>query len=101
MLAINALHSSSPKNFAIGPFKPSSSTFKPCKTFCTVTASKFMLMHQCLYENNLLAAPFTLIAFTCPPFSTATVNTLNPQSFANAETSISSIPKRVSGLSEP
>jgi len=97
---INTFASSSPKNFAIGPFKPSSSTLSQAKPFAPYTFTNSVNASMSLREY-LLAAPFALIAFTCPPLSTALVNTLKPQPAANSDKSVSSISKRVSGLSEP
>ena len=50
---------------------------------------------------SVFAASFATIALTEPPFSIAEVNTPKPQFLTSSEISHISIPKRVSGLSEP
>ena len=69
------------------------SPFAPQPFACSTSLSIFL--------RGIFACPSTLIPRTEPPFSRAPVNTPKPQSFTTSETSQSSIPKRVSGLSEP
>jgi len=49
----------------------------------------------------MLPCPFALIPLTEPPFSSAPVNTPNPQSLTISDTFCNSIPNLKSGLSEP
>ena len=60
----------------------------------SVSSSIFLLV-------SFSAAFFAFIHLTLPPPASASENTLNPLSFTMSEISLSSSPKRVSGLSEP
>ena len=54
-----------------------------------------------IFLRGMDPCPLALIPRTDPPFSIAPVNTPKPQFFTTSVTSCNSMPKRVSGLSEP
>mmetsp|Transcript_13801 Transcript_13801/g.57675 ORF Transcript_13801/g.57675 Transcript_13801/m.57675 type:complete len:231 (-) Transcript_13801:747-1439(-) len=66
---------------------------------CAASSTSPFLMRTLLMPFAYSAG--TRMALTCPPADTAPSNTLNPQPETMALTSVSSRPKRRSGLSEP
>ena len=54
-----------------------------------------------IFLRGIAPWPLALIPRTLPPFSNAFLNTTNSQSFTTSDTSVNSIPNRISGLSEP
>ena len=54
-----------------------------------------------IFLRGIAPCPYALIPRTDPPFSSAPVNTPNPQPLTTSLISFNSIPKRRSGLSEP
>ena len=89
-----------PRNFAIGPLKPSSVILvqaKPLapKGLTTEYNSSAVLR---VYSS---AIPLRLIALTLPPLSTAPLKTPKSVVAAKSDRSVKVIPKRISGLSEP
>ena len=87
-------------NFAIGPFKPSSSTLIHAKPLAPNLETKSAKLSASLREYSS-ASPFKLMTLTSPPFSIHELNTLRSDSFMMSLTSINSRSKRVSGLSFP
>ena len=87
-------------NFAIGPFKPSSSTLIHAKPLAPNLETKSAKLSASLREYSS-ASPFKLMTLTSPPFSIHELNTLRSDSFMMSLTSINSKSKRVSGLSFP
>ena len=87
-------------NFAIGPFRPSSSTLIHANPLAPNFATKSAKLSASLREYSE-ARPFKLRTFTSPPFATHELNTLRSESFIMSLTSINSKSKRVSGLSLP
>ncbi len=99
VLFSNAAISSSLKNLAIGDLIPSSSTTIHARPFApyVFTNSPRLSISFLLKPPH----PLALIALTLPPPVTASENTLKPHSLTRSDTSTSSIPNLMSGLSEP